>query len=207
MANPSKAKGDKAERDAVAYLVEQVPHLVLPRAMRKLGAGRKEDTGDLHVFGDVAIQVRNYRMEQIGQAIRSSAVDALEKAANGDLPYALGMVPYPRARAGTVRWLATWVTPPTDLDVEPIEFKLVSKAARLDEHHAGNRWSRRCRSNPAGDRTRWRVLACPGRDAVARHRHAPAGGCPAQGRRVTANARPRWHARGRSPNDWGRPLA
>lgn len=128
MANPSKAKGDKAERDAVAYLVEQVPHLVLPRAMRKLGAGRKEDTGDLHVFGDVAIQVRNYRMEQIGQAIRSSAVDALEQAANGDLPYALGMVPYPRARAGTVRWLATWVTPPTDLDVEPIEFKLVSKA-------------------------------------------------------------------------------
>lgn len=128
MANPSKAKGDRAEREAVAYLVEQSPHLVLPKAMRKLGAGRKEDTGDLHVFADVAIQVRNLALKNIGLALRSAATDAVDQAANGDLRHALGLVPYPRAQAGKVRWLASWVQTPADLGVEPVEFKTVSRA-------------------------------------------------------------------------------
>src|SRR5699024_4247618 len=49
--------------------------------------------------------------------------------ANGDHDFALGLVPYPRARAGTVRWIASWVQSPGDLPVEPVEFKIVSKAA------------------------------------------------------------------------------
>ena len=128
MANPSKAKGDRAERDAVAYLVETVPHLVsVTRPQRKLGAGRAEDTGDLWVFHDVAVQVRNYDLAAIGRAIRSAAVDAAAQAANGDQPYALGMVPVPRAKQGTVRWLACvtgWPEPPVR---EPVHFELVGR--------------------------------------------------------------------------------
>lgn len=128
MANPSKSKGDQAERDAVAYLMQMCPDLMLPKAMRKLGAGRKEDTGDLHVFADVAIQVRNYKLDSLGLALRSSATDAVAQAANGDQGHALGLVPYPRARAGTVRWIASWVHAPGSLVVDPVEFKTVSKA-------------------------------------------------------------------------------
>lgn len=128
MAHPSKSKGDRAERDAVAYLVEMSPDLVLPKAMRKLGAGRKEDTGDLHVFPDVAVQVRSYALTSIGLALRSAAVDAVAQAANGDARFALGLVPYPRARAGTVRWIASWIDAPVDLGVEPVGLKMVGKA-------------------------------------------------------------------------------
>lgn len=128
MANPSKAKGDRAEREAVAYLVETVPHLVsVGRPQRKLGAGRAEDTGDLWVFHDVAVQVRSYDLSKIGAAIRSAAVDAAAQARNGGQPFALGMVPVPRARPGTVRWLACvadWPVPPAR---EPVRFELVGR--------------------------------------------------------------------------------
>lgn len=130
MANPSKAKGDRAERDAVKYLLETVPDLCMPKSMRKLGAGRAEDTGDLYVFADVAVQVRAYKITSIGAAVRSSALDSVVQAGHGDLDFALGMVPYPRARPGTVKWLAC-TTPeawPVPLTVEPVEFGLISKA-------------------------------------------------------------------------------
>lgn len=130
MANPSKAKGDRAELEAVEYLCEMAPHLVVTKPQRMLGAGRMDDVGDLRVFPDVAIQVRNYKLSQIGQALRSAAVDAVAQAQNGDLPFSFGLVPYPRARKETVRWLASWVDHPVPLPdgVEPLEFKTVSKA-------------------------------------------------------------------------------
>ncbi|MPV50139.1 hypothetical protein GCG21_08995 [Pseudactinotalea sp. HY160] len=128
MANASKNKGDRAEREAVEYLRDQVPGLLVENAMRMLGAGRSDDIGDLRVFPDVAVQVRNYKLDSIGAAVRSSAVDARTQAANGLLPHGLGLVPYPRARAGTVRWIATWLTPPAPLECEPVEFKTITKA-------------------------------------------------------------------------------
>src|SRR5699024_5027038 len=129
MANSSKNKGDRAEREAVEYLQQMIPDLVVPRAQRMLGAGRADDVGDLRVLLDVAVQVRNYKLDSLGAALRSAAVDAVGQAANGDMPYALGLVPYPRARSGSVRWLATWVTPPAGLLIEAHEFASVSKAA------------------------------------------------------------------------------
>ena len=138
MANPSKNKGDKAERDAVAYFLETVPDLCVTKAMRMLGAGRSEDVGDLHVFTDTAIQVRAYKMDSIGAAVRSSAKDSVTQAGHGDKDYALGMVPYPRARAGSVKWLAcvdvdAW---PSGRPDEVVEFAMISKAldwVRSDE--------------------------------------------------------------------------
>lgn len=98
-----------------------------------LGAGRLDDVGDLRVFDDVAIQVRNYKMANIGIALRSAATDSVIQAANGRVSTGLGMVPIPGARKGTVRWLAScekWPAPLWNEGglIEPMEFKLVSKA-------------------------------------------------------------------------------
>jgi hypothetical protein len=130
MANSSKSKGDKAERDAVEMLKARVPDLCLPKAKRMLGAGRSEDVGDLYVFPDVAIQVRAYKMESIGAALRSSAIDSVTQAGHGDMDFAMGLVPYPRAREDQVRWIATGLTWPEEFteDTEPIDFAMVSKA-------------------------------------------------------------------------------
>ncbi|GAB2733102.1 hypothetical protein [Nocardioides pakistanensis] len=135
MANANKRKGDKAELEAVRVLVDLAPDLARTDSMRMLGAGRKEDVGDLRVFDDVAIQVRNYAVSSIGTAIRSAAVDASVQAARGRNPFALGMVPIPNARKDSVRWLACVETWPTYTRIhrpglETVEFALVSKAIK-----------------------------------------------------------------------------
>lgn len=128
MTNASKDKGDRFEREAVAMLKDLCPDLCLDKAKRMLGAGRAEDVGDLYVFADVAVQVRAYKMTSIGGAIRSSAKDSITQAGHGDMPYALGLVPYPGARAGTVRWIACVEQWPVELPIEPIPFAMVGKA-------------------------------------------------------------------------------
>lgn len=134
MANASKSKGDRAELEAVRFLLDACGDLCLPKSQRMLGAGRAEDVGDLHVFADVAVQVRSYKAAHLGKAIRSSALDSVAQALNGDRPYALGMVPVPGARVGTVRWLACVAAEPSAwpggseaVPIEPIEFALVSR--------------------------------------------------------------------------------
>lgn len=156
MANPSKAKGDAAEREAVEVLRAFAPDLVLPKAQRLLGAGRKEDVGDLYVFDDVAVQVKNFQAEKIGQAIRQAATGATMQALNGDKRFALGMVPIPRApKSGAVRWLACveeWpqMDRPGHPAPEPIvDFNLVSRLVdwiRDDEGpHGYAAWDREVR--------------------------------------------------------------
>src|SRR5699024_2713081 len=49
------------------------------------------------------------------------------QAGNADRPFGLGLVPYPRARAGTVRWIAAWTGRPAPQSVVA-EFKRVSDA-------------------------------------------------------------------------------
>ncbi|XKH58650.1 hypothetical protein LG293_16495 (plasmid) [Citricoccus nitrophenolicus] len=143
MANSSKSKGDRAELEAVELLKELGGDLIsVAKPMRALGAGRKEDTGDIHVFADTAIQVRNYKLASLGQAVRSSAKDAVSQAGNGFSSYALGMVPYPRATKASVRWLAC-VSPDWWPGGEPVpaaEFGTISKLAdwvRSDEGPKG----------------------------------------------------------------------
>jgi len=104
MTNKSKAKGDQGEREAVNVLRALAPDLTLPDAQRKLGAGRKEDTGDLVVFEDVTIQVKNY--VDVGRALREAALGAQLQGERARTRFALGMAPVYRARASSVRWLA-----------------------------------------------------------------------------------------------------
>lgn len=122
MVHPSKAKGDRNERDAVAFLVATVPDLLVDKPERMLGAGRKDDVGDLRVFPDVAVQVRAYAKSYLLGGLRSAAVDAAAQAANGRMPLSLGLVPFPNARAATqVRWLATTTVWP-DAELEARDF-------------------------------------------------------------------------------------
>lgn len=56
MANPAKAKGSKAERDVVAYLIENG----FPYAERRL-AGAQEDKGDIAGVNGVCIEVKDHK--------------------------------------------------------------------------------------------------------------------------------------------------
>lgn len=104
MANPQKNKGARYERAAVDYFVEHHPHLVdVKNPARLLGEGRNEDGGDLNLLSDTTVQVKAW--SDLGAAIRSAATTVVEQADYADKPYAIGMVPIPRSRKGSVEWV------------------------------------------------------------------------------------------------------
>ena len=119
MAHPSKRKGDKAELEAVRMLCLFAPDLVMEKANRMLGAGRKDDVGDLRVFEDVAIQVKAYA--NVSNGLRQATNGAIVQGERAGSRFAIGMVPIPRAPRDNplaVRWLACcfeWPHP-EDLD-------------------------------------------------------------------------------------------
>lgn len=129
MGNSPKNKGDRYERAALAYLREVVPpHLQRPNAMRMLGAGRKDDIGDLAVFFDAVVQVK--AVADMGSALRQAARGATRQSINALADFAVGMVPVQGARANQVRWLAscfTWPGGSEALPIEPVEFKMVGR--------------------------------------------------------------------------------
>lgn len=128
MANKSKDKGDRYERAAVKYIIDAVPGLVDAKTpMRLLGAGRKDDVGDLNLFTDAAIQVK--AVANMGQAVRSAVEGSVVQASNAKVEFALGMVPVQGARKTGVNWLACTAVDRWPLPVEPVaEFSLISKA-------------------------------------------------------------------------------
>ena len=144
MANSAKVKGDRGEREAVLVLKALVPDLVLPNAQRKLGAGRREDTGDLVVFPDVTVQVKTYATA--GKALRDAAEAAEAQRVRAGTRFAFGMAPVPRARRGAVRWLAsTLVWPGGELGQDDLfSVGLVSRAiAHVRRDDLGIRRERR----------------------------------------------------------------
>ena len=110
MANSYKRKGDRVEREAVAALCRLAPDLVVARPQRLLGAGRREDTGDLWVLPGVTAQVK-HRADP-AQAMRLAADGARAQARRAGCEFAVGLVPIPRARGGAVRWVACCTTWP-----------------------------------------------------------------------------------------------
>lgn len=129
MANSSKEKGDRFEREAVPVLVDLLPEFALNKAMRHLGAGRKEDVGDLYVLDDVAVQVKAWK--DMGAGIRAAASGSVIQAGHGDKDIALGMVPILKTRAHQVRWLACVAPGRWPVPIEPVaEFAMVSKALK-----------------------------------------------------------------------------
>lgn len=96
MANAAKRKGDAAELEIARLLADLTGWPV----ERKLGAGRKEDTGDLYGVPDTTIQVKNYPADLI-RSIREGVVELEVQHANAGTTFAVCFV---RRRGG--RWLA-----------------------------------------------------------------------------------------------------
>lgn len=151
MPNPSKNKGDLGERQAVAWLAEHPVYSELidvPKAARMKAAGIPEDVGDIRVFMDTAIQVKNWKMASLGAAVREAAIGARAQADNGFLPLAVGMTKVPGARASTVQWLASTLPAdwPGGTAEHVMQFGTISKALvwlRDDDGPAGYRtWPR-----------------------------------------------------------------
>lgn len=98
MTNSAKNKGDRAELEAARIL----EHHLGWQVSRKLGAGRKEDTGDLYVHEhpDLVIQVKNWPSNTLG-SFHAARDDADAQARNAGVPFRFGMV---RTRGGV--WTA-----------------------------------------------------------------------------------------------------
>jgi hypothetical protein len=93
--HPAKTKGDRAELEAAQALAELTGWPV----RRKLGAGRTDDTGDLHGVPDTTVQVKSY--SDCLRAIREGLPELRAQQANAGTPFAALLV---RRRGG--HWTA-----------------------------------------------------------------------------------------------------
>jgi hypothetical protein len=117
MTNSSKNKGDRGELEADKYLKALCPDLLLWDAMRMLGAGRKEDVGDLKAFPDAAVQVKNFSEKNLSRGLYEAATGAQVQASRARHPFNTGMVVVPRARkVGAVRFVASTLDWPVERD-------------------------------------------------------------------------------------------
>jgi len=95
MTNSAKSKGDTAEREVCARLADLTGWPV----RRKLGAGRADDTGDVHGIPDTTCQVKSYT--DVLRAIREGLPELRTQQANSGTPFAALLV---RRRGG--HWIA-----------------------------------------------------------------------------------------------------
>ena len=98
MANPQKAKGDRAELEAASMLTDL---LSLP-VRRKLGAGRIDDTGDLDGVPGHVVQVASWA--DTAAAARAKPPEAEQQRINAQADHAASLV---RFRGGTWRVVLT----------------------------------------------------------------------------------------------------
>lgn len=118
MTNKNKQTGNEGEREAVRAIIRLAADLVVTKPMRMLGAGRKDDEGDLRVLPDAAVQVKAYKASGLSQAITQAAAGAARQAVNAQMPYGVGLVRVPGAKrdGSQVRWVAVaydWPVPLT----------------------------------------------------------------------------------------------
>jgi hypothetical protein len=97
--NPSKAKGDKAEREVEGILRD----LLGVPARRALGAGRKDDMGDIVGVPLTVIQVANKPSDTL-RAIREKPLECERQRRQAGEPFAATFV---RLRGGEYRVVMT----------------------------------------------------------------------------------------------------
>lgn len=88
MPNRAKDKGDEAEREA-AHLLASLTGLLV---VRKLGAGRAEDTGDLHGVPDTTVQVAWWPGKGVLRSVREKPVECAAQQANAGATHGFTMV-------------------------------------------------------------------------------------------------------------------
>ena len=95
MANPRKDKGDRAEREIAKRLSE----LLKRKVERLLGAGRRQDVGDLFGLPNCVAQVKAY--DDTVRAVREGLAGVERQRENAGVDHSVVFV---RQRGG--RWLA-----------------------------------------------------------------------------------------------------
>lgn len=107
MANSSKRKGDRAEIEVQEILRE----LLGVPARRALGAGRKDDVGDIHGVYETVVQVAN-KPSDILRAVREKPLEAERQRLRAGVMFAATFV---RLRGGSYvvcltpeQWAAMW---------------------------------------------------------------------------------------------------
>lgn len=95
MTSTSKRKGDAAELEIARILTEQLGGTI----RRRLGAGRRDDTGDLDGLQDTTAQVKNYA--DITRAIREGIDASVEQQHNAGTSYGVCFIRRPGGR-----WIA-----------------------------------------------------------------------------------------------------
>lgn len=98
--HPSKRKGDAAEREA-AKLLELMFGFDIVRA---LGAGRKDDTGDLEGLPDCTVQVVSRTTDVVNVALVEKPLEVERQRVNRGTTFAVTLV---RVRGGKWRAVMT----------------------------------------------------------------------------------------------------
>lgn len=98
MANPSKRKGDKAELEVQALWRDHTGVM----ARRALGAGRKDDVGDITGIPHTVCQVVNWR--DVAAAVRTKPKEAEVQRERAEMPFACTFV---RLKGGDYRVVMT----------------------------------------------------------------------------------------------------
>lgn len=104
MASPAKRKGDRGEREVQAILREELG----VHARRALGAGRRDDVGDIAGVPETAVQVVDWR--DVARAVREKPEEAEEQRRRAGVAHAATFV---RLRGGVWRVVLTpeqWAT-------------------------------------------------------------------------------------------------
>jgi hypothetical protein len=104
MTNPQKAKGDQAERE-IAALINSLTGWPV---RRRLGAGRRDDTGDLDNIPDTTASVKNYA--DIGRGIREALHDLEQQRLNAGTTHAVAFIRRPGGRWIAVMTMDMWAT-------------------------------------------------------------------------------------------------
>lgn len=104
MTNPSKAKGDRGEREVAKLLADLTGYPV----RRKLGAGRADDTGDLDGIPNTTAQVKDYK--NVTTAIRDAIDDLETQRINGGTDFAVAFIRRPGGRWIAVSTVEQWAT-------------------------------------------------------------------------------------------------
>lgn len=92
MANPSKRRGDRAELEVQGLLRDLTGY----PARRELGAGRKDDQGDISGMPDLCVQVVNYK--DVSRAVREKLPEAERQRVNAECAFAATFVRLPGGR-------------------------------------------------------------------------------------------------------------
>lgn len=105
MTSPSKRKGDAAEREIAAMLSDELGVNV----RRKLGAGRKDDTGDLDGLRLTTVQVANRK--NVADTVRNKPLECEQQRRNAGDPFAVTFVRLPKGEwraVMTIEQFSTW---------------------------------------------------------------------------------------------------